>query len=298
MFTLGKERLGYLLVIIGVLLYSISDAVMKFYTQTYPVSEVVFLRTITRFFPFIILAFASHINPFRAHNVKVNVLRAILASAGTYLFIAAYSFSGMTDVFVVGSTSAFFVIPFSVWILKERFNVKNALAIALGFIGICLAFRPGIGIFQFGSLFALIASIISALNQVIIKKLAAIENELTIIFYHNTVLLLFSLCMVLGCFVPIRTVDAIILIAGGVIGSIAQYCMIHAFKLSTGSGLASAGYVMVIPNIMFDIFLFHHSPDVYIISGLIITLSGLLLAFSIQSQIKSNGKTNCKKYTI
>lgn len=279
-----NKQLGYILVICAVLLYSISDAIMKYYTNVYPVTEITFLRTLARFIPYIAIAIYQQINPYCSERKAVNVFRAILASLGTYFFMTAYSYSAMTDVFVVGSTTAIFVIPFSVLLLNEKFSSRNLAAILLGFFGICLAFRPGYGIFQMGILFAVLGAIIAALNQVLIKKLAATESELTIIFYHNTFLMLFMFLIGAPEFVRVEYHDCIYLFIGGLIGAIAQYGMIHAFKLSSSSGLASAGYIMIVPNVLFDIFLFRKTPDIYIIFGTLLTLTGLYYAFKVQGE--------------
>lgn len=283
-YHLNNKQLGYILVICAVLLYSISDAIMKHYMSVYPVSEVTFLRTVARFIPYVIIALYQQINPFRSEQKAVNIFRAVLASLGTYLFMSAYSYSAMTDVFVVGSTTAIFVIPFSVIFLNEKFSKRNLVAILLGFCGICLAFRPGYGIFQVGILFAVLGAIIAALNQVLIKKLAATESEFTIIFYHNSFLILVMLIIGFPDFVQVMYYDCIYLFIGGIIGAIAQYGMIHAFKLSSSSGLASAGYIMIVPNVLFDIFLFHNIPDIYIIFGTTLTLTGLYYAFKVQGK--------------
>lgn len=250
----------------------------------YPVSEVTFLRTLARFIPYIAIAAYQQSNPFRSNRKVVNIFRATLASLGTYFFMTAYSYSAMTDVFVVGSTTAIFVIPFSVLLLNEKFSSQNLVAILLGFFGIYLAFRPGYGIFQMGILFAVLGAIISALNQVLIKKLATTESELTIIFYHNTFLMLVMFAIGASKFIQVEFHDCIYLFIGGLIGAVAQYGMVHAFKLSSSSGLASAGYIMIVPNVIFDILLFHKTPDVYIIFGTILTLTGLYYAFKIQGK--------------
>jgi len=283
---INNRQLGYLFVLIAVLLYSISDAIMKHYTNVYPVSEVTFLRTVARFCPYIILVLFKKINPLKSERKTVNILRAILASIGTYSFMTAYSYSAMTDVFVVGSTTAIFVIPFSVFFLKEKFSAQNLIAIFLGFSGICLAFRPGYGIFQIGILFAVLGAVIAALNQVLIKKLATTESEFTIIFYHNICVMVIMSLIGWHDFISLNFNDLMFLIVGGLIGAVAQYCMIHAFKLSSSSGLASAGYIMIVPNVLFDIFLFHKIPDVYILFGTLLTLSGLYMAFRLQRKFK------------
>ncbi|MDR3187034.1 MAG: DMT family transporter [Holosporaceae bacterium] len=275
----SKEKQGYLWVVFGVCLYSFSDAIMKYFMPLYGVHQVTFLRTVFRFMPFVLVAFHGRINPFRSDRKKENIFRSLLASAGTYFFMCAYGYSPMTDVFVVGLTTAIFVIPLSVWILKEKFCLRNVLAVLLGFGGIWLAFRPGSGIFQLGIMFALMGAIISAINQVIIKRLTSTESELTIIFYHHLSLALISACIGFETFSPISGEHALPLFLGGAIGAAAQYSIIHAFKLSTSSGLASATYFMLVPNTLIDFFLYDKTPDIYIILGLILILMGNLCAF-------------------
>ena len=124
-FMIEKRKLGYLLVIFGVTLYSFSDAIMKQSMSMYSVHQVIFLRTIFRFIPILILIFFAKTNPYKSEKTKANIFRAVLATCGTYATMTAYKYSAMTDVFVVGGTTAIFIIPLSVWILKEKFIKKQ-----------------------------------------------------------------------------------------------------------------------------------------------------------------------------
>lgn len=279
-----KSKLGYLFVIAGVCLYSFSDAIMKYFMGVYSVHQVTFLRTFFRFIPFLIVACYQRANPLKTSRVQENVLRALLASVGTYAFMCAYRHSAMTDVYVVGLTTAIFVIPLSVWILGEKFHFQNMIAILLGFSGICLACRPGCGLLQVGVLFAAGGAIISALNQVLIKRLSSTERELTIIFYHHIVLGMLSFALGGWGFSSMKLSHLAVMFVGGMIGALAQYCMIHAFKLSSSSKLASAGYFMLIPNTIFDFLLYNKTPDIYIIGGLILISIGSIRAFSLKIQ--------------
>ena len=249
---IDSRKLGYIYVVLGVVLYSFSDAIMKNAMDIYSVHQVIFLRTFFRFIPILTLMFLAKSNPYCSHRKTENVFRAVLASCGTYCIMMAYKYAAMTDVFVIGGTTAIFVIPLSVWILKEKFNKMNLLAVILGFSGIYFAYRPGSNIFQIGILFAVMASLVAAINQVLIKRLAFTENEFTIISYHNTCLILVAL--IFGCteFHLVSLIDILFLSLGGIIGAFAQYFMTRAFKLSSSSGLASASYVMLIPNVLID----------------------------------------------
>jgi drug/metabolite transporter (DMT)-like permease len=282
---MDDKKRGYLFFIFGVCSYSLSDAIMKYFMPVYGVRHVVFLRTIFRFIPFLLLAFYLKTNPLKTDRVFENIFRAALASCGTYAFMYAYSYSSMTDVFVVGLTTGIFVSPLSVWLLKEKFCLRNVFAILLGFSGICLAMRPGNESLNLGILFAVAGAIISALNQVIVKKLTKTENELTIIFYHHIFLVIALLVCGRGSFADVASMHFVFLLIGGTVGAIAQYAIIHAFKLSSSSGLASAGYVMLIPNTLFDFFLYDKTPDIYILGGLLLIAAGTFQAFILQSKM-------------
>lgn len=284
---INSRKLGYIYFTFGVILYSFSDAIMKNALGVFSVHEVVFLRTIFRFIPILILMFFTKSNPYCSKKKSENVFRALLASCGTYSAMRAYQEGAtMVDVFVVGGTTAIFVIPLSVWILKEKFNMMNLLAVVLGFSGICCAFRPGIGIFHIGILFSVMASLVAAINQVWIKRLAFTESEFTIISYHNTCLILLPLIFGWSEFRLVSIYDIFILSLGGIIGAFAQYSITRAFKLSSSSGLASAAYVMLVPNTLIDYFVFGQTPDLYILIGLILISCGSFVAFKLQPKLK------------
>ena len=282
---MNSKNQGYLFFVTGVCFYSFSDAIIKYFMPFYGVHKVVFLRTVFRLMPFLLLIAIQRINPLKSNRIKENVLRSILASCGTYSFMYAYNYSPMMDVFTVGLTTAIFVIPLSVWILKEKFDLRNTIAVLLGFLGICLALRPGNGVFQPGILFAVAGAIIAALNQVLVKRLASTESELTIIFYHHLVLMAMSFFAGMTSLTIMASSHALVLFLGGILGACAQYSIIHSFKLSSSSGLASAGYVMLIPNTIFDFFIYNKTPDIYIIVGLALILFGTLKAFTLQSML-------------
>ncbi len=271
---MNNRKLGYIFIIIGVCLYAFSDAIMKYFMPIYGVNQVTFFRTILRFIPLLILAFYRKENPLKTNRIRENIFRSILASIGTYAFMLAYKYDAMTDVIVVGYSTAIFVIPLSVVVLKEKFYIRDAIAVAIGFAGVLLAFRPFGGVFHFGVMFAAIGAVIAALNQVIIKRLSATESELTIIFYHHLLLILISFFIGFDLFMPLKLSHVCILFLGGIIGAAAQYCIIHAFKLSTSSGLASATYTMLIPSTLIDFFIYDKVPDLFIIAGLLLIAFG------------------------
>lgn len=275
----SDNKLGYCFVMLGVCLYAFSDAIMKYYMPVYGVNQITFIRTVSRLVPLIFIAVYQGRNPLKTSRIEENIFRAILASVSTYTYMLAYKYTSITDVVVVGYSSAIFVIPLSVLILRERFHATDALAVIIGFLGVLVAFRPGVGIFQTGTMFAVVAAIMSALNQVIIKRLAYTEKEITIMFYHHILLMLISVTIGFQDFIPIIPKDLMILCIGGLLGVAAQYSIIHALSIATSSSLASGTYTMLIPATILDFFMYSKVPDLFIVCGLglIVTGSSLIL---------------------
>lgn len=273
---------------LGVCLYAFSDSIMKYYMPIYGVNQITFMRTISRFVPLLLIAAFQRTNPLKSNRIGENIFRAILASIATYAYMLAYRYTTMTDVVVVGYSSAIFVIPLSVLILKERFYVIDAWAVAIGFLGVLVAFRPGIGIFQTGTMFAVVAAVMSALNQVIIKRLASTEKELTIIFYHHILLILISLTIGFQGFIPIQAEDLMIVCIGGLFGVAAQYSIIHALSIATSSSLASGTYTMLIPITILDFLIYHKTPDLFITCGLGLIVAGSSLILRKRGKKPSN----------
>lgn len=273
-------NLGCFFAISGIILYAISDGIIKFFIPIYGIHQIAFFRTLFRFIPFCLFAAYLKTNPLKTNKIGENLLRAILASSASYGFIIAYKFSPMTNVIIVAYTSAILIIPLSRLILKEKITAHNCLAVLLGFIGMILIFYPNFSIRgkQIGLLFAFVASISTAINHVIIKRLSLTDSELTIIFYHHICLLIISFLFDGGSFHKVSLYHLIIIFGGAILGALAQYFTIHAYKLSTCINLAPVAYLIFIPAVIIDFFFYGKFPSIWVICGAIFIVIGCLIA--------------------
>lgn len=267
---------GYVFAIVAVFLYAISDAIGKYYVADNGISNVMFIRTIARFFPFVVLALWRRMNPYRTEHVWKNILRAICVSSVSYAFLAAYKYSPMTDVLVMSQSAAIIVIPLSVIFLDEKFNLYTTIAIILGFSGVVCAFRPSGNVLQIGTIFALFVAILNATNKVLVKKLSFSDNELTMIFYHQTVLLITSLGHGLDFSLPSQIIFPLII--SGLISGFALFLTLHAYRFGECAYIASVSYLILVPSTIIDYAVYNKSPDIYIIAGSALIIAGCVIA--------------------
>lgn len=119
-------------------------------------------------------------------------LRSILGIIEYVLFFFAITAIPLIDATLLLNTAPLFV-PFVILIwMKEKMNHRLWFPLIMGFAGVFCILRPGIEVFQLGSLIALIAGVSQALIMVSLRLLSS-EKSLRITFYYlllGTILLL------------------------------------------------------------------------------------------------------------
>jgi drug/metabolite transporter (DMT)-like permease len=88
--------------------------------------------------------------------------------------IAAIKFSGPLMITVL-----------SVVFLGEMVGLRRWLALAVGFGGVLLIVRPGVGSFNLGSIFILISVLFYALAAILTRKLQPTDSSATMSYYSS-----------------------------------------------------------------------------------------------------------------
>lgn len=272
-FGVGRIALGNIIMITALLLYVVADAICKGFLVHYTPYQVTFFRTTARLLPIIFICFAKSNNPFNTFRLKEHLFRAVIASINTIFFIAAYKYSPMTDVHAIGYTTAIFMLPFSYFILKEKIHKNVITAVIAGLIGVVLVLKPHNSVEHYmniGALLALSGAICSALNSVLIRRLTTTESLYSIMFFHNMVLFVISLVLALSFWISVDDIKELVLYFAiiGVIGTSAQYMISLAFSMTKASELAVTSYIVILPIMLIDIFVWNVQPDKLVMLGL------------------------------
>ena len=162
---------------------------------------------------------------------------------------------GRNVVHYVGQYSWFYVLPllplvqitaidFSmpIWalllaaaFLGERLTGRRIVAVLLGFCGVLVVLRPGVDSVEPAALIVLGASFCYAATFIITKRMTATETPLAILFYMFLVQLLIGLAPALPGLVVPELDRWPWVIAVGVSGLAAHYCVTRAFIVAEAS---------------------------------------------------------------
>ncbi len=206
-------------------------------------------------------------------KLKIQLLRSVLIFSAGVTFWGALKFLPLTDCLLIAFSSPLFVAALSVPILKETVGMYRWGGIAIGFSGVVIVMRPGLGVFEWVSVLPLIAGFLYASFQITTRILCRTDNALTTLFYTSIGGLLLSTVAVFFTWVSPTLQQWLLLIWMGFIGAVGHYLMIKAFELAPASLLAPYDYTGILWATFLGFFIFHDLPDAWTITGAAIIIS-------------------------
>ena len=146
-FTSSRERTGLILVLLSVLAYGVGTALIKLGIQGLDLVLANFLRysgTAILLLPFTFFHWVGlKMEKGTWHNLSLAAVSGVLSfGVGGILFLLAIDKLGAAMTSVLSSTSPLFLLPMSVFFLRERVTPKLAVGVVLAVLGICLVFLP------------------------------------------------------------------------------------------------------------------------------------------------------------
>lgn len=263
----NRAVLGIILMIVGLALYPLSDALIKHLMGTYSVQQASFLRSATRLVPLLFaIPFQGGVRKvFSTNHPKRHIVRLIVSLAYTCSFMYAMQKASLTTVYTLSYTSPLFMIILSATMLKESVTWDRWVAVCIGMIGVIIAMRPGSNVFEIAALIVLFGTFLSALNKILMRRLAETEHSLAIAIYPNIMMMIVMAIFMKWQPMPWEHWGLFALVGG--IAAIGQYAIAQALRFAQGSVLASVDYSTYFWVVALDALMWHKTPDRYMIIG-------------------------------
>jgi len=152
-------------------------------------------------------------------------------------------------------------------------------AIAVGFLGILVVTRPGIGSFHPAALPTLTGALFYALYAIMTRILARTDSAQTTLFYSNIVgALLLALPLPLVWRAPGDMLVIAVMVATGAVASFGHYLLIAAHRLAPAAVLSPFIYTEILLVIVLGFLVFGDLPKPWTLAGAAIVIaSGLYL---------------------
>jgi len=290
---MNNNQIGVILIILGMLFFSIQDAIIKNIVSNTSLVQIMVCRSIVGCLILIVFLFLSKrsIN-FSSSYPLVAITRGTLFFFGFTLFYISISQIPLAE-----ATSLFFVSPLfmtilSKFILKSSIGLHRTFAMLLGFFGTLFIIKPGYDTFNFFMVLPIITALTYSFSMVLAKKTSDKDSHFqqTFHIYLAGIIIGVPLSLSYGWFFsdinnsflkPWEVSDIHIILSISVIsvvGSLGIIFLISAYNIGSPMANAPSEYVILIFSFLIGYIIFREMPDIYSIIGIIfIVFSGIYI---------------------
>ena len=270
---------GIGLIVTATILFSFSDTMAKYLSQSLPVVEIAWIRYVA----FVGLAGSldarSGPGRFRARRPALQVLRGLGLVGSAIFYMLAIRSMPMAEAAAVSFVSPVLITILSVPVLGEVVGARRWVAVVVGLLGVLVVVRPGTAAFQPAALFALLSSLCWAGASVLTRKMSVAERATTTLLWSAvTGLVVLSVMLPAEAIRPSADKLALCVVLG-VVASTGQYLMVLAYRHAAASILAPFSYLQLIWATALGWLVFGAWPDFWALVGAtVIVVSGLYTA--------------------
>ena len=192
--SLDNNIKAIILVVIGMFVFSIQDALIKVISGSVNIYVIYIVRSIIGLLAILIYCKLKDIKLiFKTHYPIITTLRV----SGFFLGFSLYYFS-LSKISLPEAVTLFFVSPFFVtiaskFLIGEKVGIYRWSLIFVGFIGVYLVLNPDFNNFNIYTLFPIFCAFFYAMTVVIQKKTSDYDNLFTQIIHTYISAIIFSI---------------------------------------------------------------------------------------------------------
>lgn len=268
------------LALISSAIFSVMFALIKLLGRSYPAGEILFCRSFFALIPILPLIIKEGgLSVFKTKRPMMHATRSAMGLTSAFLCIESLKLLPLSE-----ATSIFYSAPLittllALPMLQEKIPGKKMLAIIVGFLGVLYMMQPHLSSNITGAVMALGSAIGSSIVSIELRKMGETEKALTIVVYFMLACTIAGIISMPFAFTVPSGSDALILLAIGITGGIAQLFMTEAYQYAPASTVAPMNYSALLWASCLDAMLFGKPPKLTtIIGAAVIAISGIFVA--------------------
>lgn len=266
-FLAGGPRAGIVLMLLGMLMFSLNDAMGKMLVSTYSVGQVLFIRSIAALLvlaPFLVRQGRKHL--FQVERPWMQFLRVCLSTFEVFCFYFAVSYYPLADVMTFWLACPIYVAALAPILLGEHVGWRRWSAIIVGFIGVVVALQPAGRDLGPATIVSIIGPLAFAAFIVAGRSLRGTPDT-TLVFWQIIAALVAGVVISPFTWVTPTLADTALLGLLGIVAMAAHVLVNRSLKLADASTLAPLQYTLLFWAVIFGFVFFGDVPGVPVYVG-------------------------------
>jgi drug/metabolite transporter (DMT)-like permease len=273
------------LMVMAMALFSGIDTAAKYLVTKagLPIAQTVWARFIGQFV--LLIAFLPLFGVmsvkalFTTSCLKLQLVRSVLMVSTTVFNFMALKYLRLDQTISIVFLAPLVVALLAGPLLGEWVGWRRAAAILVGFAGVLIAVRPGLGEVHPAVVYALLAMLAYAFFMLLTRYMVTFDPPLVTLFYSMFAGTVFGAPLAIaGWVAPPDTLAWLLLCSLGILGGAGHYFFIHAYLLAPASAIAPFLYLQLLTMMAFGYAVFGDVPDLWTLAGsAVIVASGVYL---------------------
>ncbi len=273
-----------------------SDALIKSLSGTYPVGQLLFVRSVF-VWPWIFLIALRYggLHILRIKSTKGHFLRGLLVIASTFLFVTGLQYLPLATAISAIFMGPLFITAMAPLLLSERVGWRRWLAVLVGFIGVLIMVRPGTEAFQWAILFPIAGAMCGGLRDLITRRISQDESTLAMLAVTTVVIMIAGVATIPFGWSELRYQDLVTFAVSGGLVCGGHYLMIDAFRRGEAGLVAPFKYTSLLWALLIGYFAFGELPDGSTLVGATIIVSAGLYVLYRETKLRQQAKAGRAK---
>ncbi|MGX7875145.1 DMT family transporter [Mesorhizobium sp. ORM6] len=177
---------GILSLCLGVLVFSLQDPLVKAVSSTYPVTEVMAIRSIVALPILIVLVHADvGLRAIFSKRFGLLTIRAFIQFTSYTVYYLAIAALPLADAVALYFMAPLFIMALAGPYLGERVSWRTLATVLIGLLGVIVMLRPGAGLLDWAALLSLGSALLYGFSQLMARKIGDTESSTVMAFYQN-----------------------------------------------------------------------------------------------------------------
>jgi drug/metabolite transporter (DMT)-like permease len=284
---------GALLMIVSMGLFAIEDMLIKLVSLQIPVGQVLLILALGGTVAFAVAASARRQTLFPRELLQPTLLlRNSAELVATCCFVLALSLIPISTASAILQATPLAVTMCAALFLGETVGWRRWMAIGVGFLGVLLIVRPGLGGFQPASLLAVVAVLALALRDVATRLIPPNLSTAQVSLWAYVMIIPAGLVLLTlsDGLQPIAAREAGFLLAAIFIGVAAYSLIVMALRSSDLSAIAPFRYSRLLFAMAIGLTVFGERPDAFTVAGAALVIASGLYALARERALFSEAR--------
>jgi drug/metabolite transporter (DMT)-like permease len=269
---------GIGLMLAGICMFSLGDALGKFLVGTYSVGQLMLLRACAALVLLAPSIWRQRGEFLRLERPGLQIVRVVLSTLEVAAFFLATVYLPLADVITYYLACPIFVTAGSAIFLREPVGWRRWSAVVVGFCGVLIALQPSAQSITWPALIALCGSMSFAALMLITRSLRAAPDIVLATTQFIGTFTFGAVLTSIGWLTPSLRDLCLFFLAGGV-SVVALLCVNRSLKLAPASVVVPYQYSMIIWAVLFGYTVFGDLPSRATLAGAAIIISAGLYIF-------------------